>query len=60
MTRKSAKVANKTLAKRDAAKVPRKAVPNPTELPSSSQAAPADREGLQRCAGAGLHCGDAG
>jgi hypothetical protein len=33
MTRKSAKVAKKTLAKRDAAKTPRKAVPNPTEQP---------------------------
>jgi hypothetical protein len=31
MTRKSAKVAKKALAKRDAAKTPRKAVPNPTE-----------------------------
>jgi hypothetical protein len=33
MTRKSGKVAKKTLAKRDAAKTPRKAVPNPTEQP---------------------------
>ena len=31
MTRKSAKVANKALAKREAAKTPRKAVRNPTE-----------------------------
>jgi hypothetical protein len=33
MTRKSAKVVKKALAKRDAAKTPRKAVPNPTEPP---------------------------
>jgi len=31
MTRKSAKVVKKALAKRDAAKTPRKAMPNPTE-----------------------------
>lgn len=33
MTRKSGKLAKKTLAKRDTAKTPRKAVPNPTEQP---------------------------
>jgi len=59
MTRKSAKVA-KALAKRDAAKTPRKAVPNPTEQPKAPlRRQPADREGLRRCAGAGLHRGNA-
>jgi len=33
MTRKSAKVATKALVKPDAAKTPRKVVPNPTEPP---------------------------
>jgi hypothetical protein len=33
MTRESAKVAKKTLAKGDAAKTPRKAMPNPIEQP---------------------------
>jgi hypothetical protein len=45
MTRKSAKVA-KALAKRDAAKTRRKAVPNPTEQPKAPlRRQPADREG---------------